>query len=385
MHILYALRKGELVFVDNVENGLKSSCICSACGEKLIAKNGGRKKLHHFAHCSGADCAHGFETSIHLLAKKVLMRSKNIHSPELRLEYNDSNFKLPLLNAENINFDNVESEIGFERIIPDLTCYSGNNIKMFIEIKVTHGIDDDKYLKLKEYNIPTMEIDLSDIDRNIDEKTLEDIFYRESKSKKWISHSLFTDYDEKISLIAIPKVPSSRGTSFYYDHCPIAKRKYKGRTYANVAKDCFECKHFIDRKERGIRCFGRFNVTTKNDFDSLFNEYIENPDRFNKKYPFGRKLEKTPIKEVDLRKDKVIDNVLEIKLSNLGELWELNNCNPFRAVNELTGMIVDINSDPYIQWNTYNGRCYGIRQQNGKYYGSGEIYYSRASEWRIIK
>ena len=55
--LTYALNKlGDIVFVDNVAKGLDCECICPCCEAKLMAKNGGTKRIHHFAHASGIEC-----------------------------------------------------------------------------------------------------------------------------------------------------------------------------------------------------------------------------------------------------------------------------------------------------------------------------------------
>ena len=60
---------GELVHVDDAPNGKACGCVCPdpGCGQPLIARNNGKKKIHHFAHIDGT-CAWSAE---YLLAKEL--------------------------------------------------------------------------------------------------------------------------------------------------------------------------------------------------------------------------------------------------------------------------------------------------------------------------
>ena len=81
---LYAIRKsdGQRVFIDDVPNGLKCNCICSKCGEPLVAKNGGKINIHHFAHKNDSNCKG--ETLAHLEAKRIIEKEKYIWLPQFR-------------------------------------------------------------------------------------------------------------------------------------------------------------------------------------------------------------------------------------------------------------------------------------------------------------
>lgn len=150
--ITYALNtKNQLVHIDEVPNGLSCNCVCPKCREILIAKNGGKIKEHHFAHQSNADCAGGYETVLHLLAKDILKETKLV----------------PFINLDGIVSmeiaDTVELEKRINDIVPDVyACVRGKNIA--IEIYVTHKIDDTKYRKIQESGLTTFEIDLSKIE-----------------------------------------------------------------------------------------------------------------------------------------------------------------------------------------------------------------------------
>lgn len=166
---------GNKVFIDNVPNGKKCDCICSKCQEPLIAKNGGEINIHHFAHISDSNCSG--ESSAHIEAKDIIKKEKYLWLPDYD-EY------------KKVKFDDVDVEklIGESQYRADLICKIADRL-LVVEIVVTHPIDDDKELFLKQNEVNTLEIDLKsvllkneydDIPTNFSELVL-----RESH-RKWI-------------------------------------------------------------------------------------------------------------------------------------------------------------------------------------------------------
>lgn len=43
--------------------GLACKCFCPHCKSELVAKNGGSRKVHHFAHANGSDCVGAIESA----------------------------------------------------------------------------------------------------------------------------------------------------------------------------------------------------------------------------------------------------------------------------------------------------------------------------------
>ena len=60
---------GKLLHVDDVPNGKLSGCVCPACGDVLVARNKGHKKVHHFAHYKSSTSCEGW---LHATAKHTL-------------------------------------------------------------------------------------------------------------------------------------------------------------------------------------------------------------------------------------------------------------------------------------------------------------------------
>lgn len=62
--------EGKLVHIDSVKNGIRCEYTCPDCKTTLIARNGGSKYIHHFAHANAITCNAG-EIILHLLAKDI--------------------------------------------------------------------------------------------------------------------------------------------------------------------------------------------------------------------------------------------------------------------------------------------------------------------------
>ena len=158
LNLTYALKDGIITSISNVESGLKCGCVCPACDMPLVAKKG-EKMMHHFAHHAGHNCEYGYESSLHLAAKDILSKAKKIVIPPVYVKFPDSYKKDELVCEEReINIDRVELEKRYNDIIPDIVIFAGGR-QFFVEIFVTHCIDDVKLEKLKKANISTIEID----------------------------------------------------------------------------------------------------------------------------------------------------------------------------------------------------------------------------------
>lgn len=78
---------GELVHVDDASNGKACGYVCPdpGCGQLLIARNNGKKKIHHFAHIGGT-CAWSAEYLLAELALEVIRERGRVWFPELAYE-----------------------------------------------------------------------------------------------------------------------------------------------------------------------------------------------------------------------------------------------------------------------------------------------------------
>lgn len=192
--LLYALRDNELISVDNVERGRKCNCVCPYCKQPLIAKKG-NFRIHHFAHDKDFSCEHGYETSLHLLAKEILSESKSIVLPALT---RGSRNKFILEKSIEVKILDVRLEQYIDDVKPDVIIDTEMGT-FYIEIYVTHKVDSVKIDKLKEHGINTIEVNLSNKKEAIGKDELSTILLSDNSLKKWIYHRSTSKLNQYIS------------------------------------------------------------------------------------------------------------------------------------------------------------------------------------------
>lgn len=192
--ITYALNsENKLVYINDVPNGENCNCSCPKCHAKLVAKNNGKIRVHHFAHASNSECVGAYQTMIHLLAKEIIATYRIVPFAQ--------NGTIKLIRVAEIHL-----EKRFEDVIPDvigilpITLNNTNQIigaiPIFVEIYVTHKVDDEKAQKIKKLGIPTVEINLSNSQALSKEELPKDM----SNPKNWkiINDKLNSKYLPKI-------------------------------------------------------------------------------------------------------------------------------------------------------------------------------------------
>lgn len=269
VNLICALKDNQTVFVDDVETGKKCGCVCPACASPLVARNKGTKRAHHFAHYPEVSCDYGYETSLHLAAKEILSNAKKMIIPAVYLKFPDSYKEDILLSDEmEIPIDGVELEARFDSVIPDVVVYAGKQ-KLFIEIFVTHKIDDVKLAKLKKQGVSTLEIDLSKKEQTISPEELSDILLKGSEEKTWRYNAMAEKWLNRFYSVSDKRrVVSRKSGLLHINNCPLPARRYRGIPYANLYLDCYECKYCIsiDDTNDKILCSGYARIAGKEDF-----------------------------------------------------------------------------------------------------------------------
>lgn len=266
---IYAIRDGFIVSINDIpdeERGLKCNCVCAACGDRLIAKIKGEKRIPHFAHNSKKDCEYGYESSLHLAAKEILSKAKKMVVPPVYVNFPGSYKRKELVTgATEIEIEKVELEKRVGSIIPDIVVYSGGKY-FFVEIFVTHPIDKEKLEKIRKENISTIEVDLSSLSQEISIEDLSDILINDSFLKVWKYNRLSEHWYKRFVEVADEKPTIGRGMAIHVDYCPIKMRVWNGKPYANYIDDCQGCEYWISSSSGKILCSGRQRISSIADF-----------------------------------------------------------------------------------------------------------------------
>ena len=246
---------GEPAHISEVENGLKCACACPACDGALVARQG-KIKEHHFAHASGEECRHAAETALHLAAKDMLAKRKEIVLPEVAVNASYGFPRIVVAPQRRYAIASAEVERKTGSIIPDVIV-EVNGRQLLVEVTVTHGVDDTKLTKIRELGLSCLEIDLSDAPRDLGREALETIVVDGSAQKRWL-HNVRANQARNRMLSEAMLLPSvSRGFAWHVDGCPISARVWKGTPYANVIDDCIGCEHMLAASgDVGVICDG---------------------------------------------------------------------------------------------------------------------------------
>jgi hypothetical protein len=175
----------------DVQSGLACGCICVGCGATLVAKKGAKKRWH-FAHHNveiGESCA---ESAIHAAAKQVLIEHNGLCLPGMRVVVHGQASsgraleEWSVLSEERVvRFERTCAEVWEDGIRPDVVGYRGER-KLLVEMYFRHRVDDDKRRKIAALKLPTIEVDLSDLDVSTGFDAIAQRVLHETVYKSWL-------------------------------------------------------------------------------------------------------------------------------------------------------------------------------------------------------
>lgn len=144
----------------------------------------------------GIDPTFRRETLLHMEVKRILSGSKEIRVPDLNAkasktasnrQVHSREWERP---SELIALLDVQLEKRFGNVIPDVTAKvsPANGDVLMIEITVTNHISDERLVRIREKNVPTLEIDLSHAVGLISRVELTKWVVHGLQTKRWIHH-----------------------------------------------------------------------------------------------------------------------------------------------------------------------------------------------------
>ena len=246
----YGIKDGELLHVSQVSRGLSCGCLCPACGATLIARQG-KLREHHFAHASGDPCRYAGETALHLAAKEILSKRKEIVLPAVEARFYGTTIEVAP--EKRYILDSTELEHRVANIVPDVLAHVDGR-SLHIEVRVTHEVDERKLAHIQQLGVSAIEIDLSDKPRDLLSRELETFVVEAGPHKRWVHNVVAARVRSRIISEAAIRPFIYRGFATHVEGCPIPARRWNGKSYPNVIDDCSGCEHALEFADESITC-----------------------------------------------------------------------------------------------------------------------------------
>lgn len=173
------------------------------------------------------------ETLLHREAKAALEAAESVETPglevvvtryppeELAGDWDDQTIrKVWLTGRRRLELDGVRLECRLGRIVPDVIATLGGRqvythggtltkvgdvfdedtedvyapawpSTLLIEVKVTHGIADEKLQRIRQLDVPTLEIDLGSLGGRLSREQFRDLVVNQVIGKRWVHHPAF--------------------------------------------------------------------------------------------------------------------------------------------------------------------------------------------------
>ena len=265
-YIQYARKDNKIVHVSEVESGLACGCYCSHCNAQLVAKKG-PIVVHHFAHYKSCECDYAYESALHAGVKRVLEEEQKFLFPAVVCK-DLFGEKVVVYKSTKLPIEDVRLEEYLQGIIPDI-CINVGDAKCIIEIFVTHKVDAQKIKKVENLGIAAIEIDLSKVDREVNDDYIKSILLDNEYHKRWLFNPKQVKWEQKRKLEMQSvisqgnadefKIVSSKYCADGIFGCPLGV-EHRGVLWRSASKDCLTCKFFLKRETNSIICCARFEI-----------------------------------------------------------------------------------------------------------------------------
>ena len=181
-------KRGKMVYVDDVPNGIACNCICPYCRESLIARHGS-ERAHGFAHASkerGANLKICLKVIVFKLAEQIIKSEKRIYMPSY----------YGIFKPKSVEFETVEINGDFEREDrqPDIIATTKDNQKYLIEFCFKDYVRHKQRIDFE--NLNCLEIDL--VGQKIDDRdSLKKFLLDCDGNRRWLNNDTYFNSIER--------------------------------------------------------------------------------------------------------------------------------------------------------------------------------------------
>ena len=197
---------------------------------------------------------------MHLAAKQILARRRELVLPAMHL--GDGAADAPrgpaLAAGRRVTLDTVRLECQMGDVVPDVIAWVAGR-DLYIEVRVTHAVDEAKRAKVAGRGVSTVEIDLSDLARDTTAAAIEHRVVDATEGKSWVFNAAACAARPAV-LASSRYLPAARyGGVARVDRCPVAAHRWGNKSWAAVEADCrgCECCASIAAESGDVRCTGR--------------------------------------------------------------------------------------------------------------------------------
>lgn len=183
-------------YIHEVQRGLLCNCKCPICGQDLVAKTKGEKRVPHFAHNNGAEECKGARMSmLHRLAQEILQEESKVLLPAYNGKFVQHDAKLQVFDDVTLE-ELCKDEVSRRR--PDcIGKVLSDGIEIWVEIYCTNPINEERRADIKRREQYCIEIDLSDLlNTDYTKESVRERLLNKSDDRKWICHPVWDKEEE---------------------------------------------------------------------------------------------------------------------------------------------------------------------------------------------
>lgn len=178
-------QQGNLVHVDEVQNGLACGCVCPYCHEPLKARQGDVRE-HGFAHHGhrGANLKICYQVTLYKLAEQIIRTNKSIFAPSY----------FGIFPSKRIEFVDVQVDSRFEREDkqPDVIATTSDRKVYLIEFIFSLKAQHKKAIDYQ--NLSCIEVSL----KNQTLDSVKEFLLNSDKERSWLNNENYFNSLEKI-------------------------------------------------------------------------------------------------------------------------------------------------------------------------------------------